>query len=43
MARFLFILNGAPYGEERAYNGLRLAGALAKKANNSHRQRPISA
>ena len=24
-----FILNEAPYGSERAYNGLRLAGALA--------------
>ena len=27
----LFILNDAPYGNERAYNGLRLAGALANK------------
>lgn len=27
----LFILNGAPYGDERTYNGLRLAGALAKR------------
>lgn len=27
----LFILNGAPYGSELAYNGLRLAGALARK------------
>ncbi len=26
----LFILNDAPYGTERNYNGLRLAGALAK-------------
>jgi uncharacterized protein involved in oxidation of intracellular sulfur len=26
---YLFILNGAPYGDERSYNGLRLAGALA--------------
>lgn len=25
----LFILNEAPYGSERVYNGLRLAGALA--------------
>lgn len=25
----LLILNGAPYGEERTYNGLRLANALA--------------
>lgn len=27
----LFILNGAPYGDERTYNALRLAGALAKR------------
>lgn len=27
----LFVLNGAPYGDERTYNGLRLAGALAKR------------
>lgn len=27
----LFILNGAPYGDERIYNGLRLAGAFAKR------------
>jgi uncharacterized protein involved in oxidation of intracellular sulfur len=26
----LFILNDAPYGSERRYNGLRLAGALSK-------------
>lgn len=26
----LFILNDAPYGGERSYNGLRLAGALSK-------------
>lgn len=26
----LFILNEAPYGNERSYNGLRLAGALSK-------------
>ena len=30
----LFILNGAPYGDERTYNGLRLAGALAKREGN---------
>jgi uncharacterized protein involved in oxidation of intracellular sulfur len=30
----LFILNGAPYGDERTYNGLRLAGALAKRSGN---------
>lgn len=33
----LFILNGAPYGEERTYNGLRLAGALARKPGNEVR------
>ena len=33
----LFILNGAPYGEERTYNGLRLAGALARKPENEVR------
>ncbi len=26
----LFILNDAPYGNERSYNALRLAGALSK-------------
>lgn len=29
MRTTLFILNDAPYGNERAYNALRLAGALA--------------
>ncbi|NCS66125.1 MAG: hypothetical protein COS39_11180 [Hydrogenophilales bacterium CG03_land_8_20_14_0_80_62_28] len=28
----LFVLNGAPYGDEHTYNGLRLAGALARDA-----------
>ena len=32
MSKTLFILNDAPYGTERSYNGLRLAGALAKSA-----------
>lgn len=27
----LFIFNDAPYGSERTYNGLRLAGSLAKR------------
>ncbi|MCC7442695.1 MAG: DsrE family protein [Bdellovibrionales bacterium] len=27
----LFILNDAPYGTEKSYNGLRLSGALAKR------------
>lgn len=31
MSSTLFILNDAPYGNERAYNGLRLAGAMAAK------------
>lgn len=31
MTKTLFILNDAPYGTERSYNGLRLAGALAKR------------
>ena len=33
----LFIINGAPYGDERSYNGLRLAGALAKHEINEVR------
>ena len=28
--RTLFILNDGPYGSERSYNGLRLAGSLSK-------------
>lgn len=31
MTRTLFILNDPPYGTERSYNGLRLAGALARQ------------
>ncbi len=31
MAGILFIINDAPYGNERAYNALRLAGALASR------------
>jgi uncharacterized protein involved in oxidation of intracellular sulfur len=33
----LFILNDGPYGSERTYNGLRLAGALSKQEGNSVR------
>lgn len=33
----LFILNTAPYGNERTYNGLRLAAALAKREHNQIR------
>lgn len=29
--KVLITLNDAPYGSERSYNGLRLAGALAKR------------
>lgn len=31
MYRTLVILNDAPYGSERSYNGLRLADTLARK------------
>jgi uncharacterized protein involved in oxidation of intracellular sulfur len=37
MTSTLFILNDAPYGNERAYNGLRLAGALARREENKVR------
>lgn len=33
--RYLFVLNDAPYGSERSYNGLRLAGSLAKQEGNA--------
>ncbi len=32
---YLVILNDAPYGSERSYNGLRLAGSLAKHEGES--------
>lgn len=31
MAKTLLILNDAPYGSERSYNALRLAGSLSKR------------
>lgn len=31
MAKTLFILNDAPYGTERSYNALRLAGSLSTR------------
>jgi uncharacterized protein involved in oxidation of intracellular sulfur len=31
MVKTLFILNDPPYGTERSYNALRLAGSLAKR------------
>lgn len=33
----LFILNGAPYGDERTYNAVRLAGTLARRNGNEIR------
>jgi uncharacterized protein involved in oxidation of intracellular sulfur len=30
MSKTLFILNDPPYGTERSYNALRLAGSLAE-------------
>jgi uncharacterized protein involved in oxidation of intracellular sulfur len=33
----LFILNDPPYGTERSYNALRLAGALAKRGSEEFR------
>jgi uncharacterized protein involved in oxidation of intracellular sulfur len=30
----LLILNDAPYGSERTYNGLRLAGSLSRREND---------
>jgi uncharacterized protein involved in oxidation of intracellular sulfur len=37
MSSTLFILNDAPYGNERAYNALRLAGAIVGKENQQVR------
>lgn len=37
MTKTLFILNDPPYGSERSYNGLRLAGALTRKEGNEVR------
>ena len=33
--KVLIVLNDAPYGSERSYNGLRLAGSLAKREDTS--------
>ena len=30
--KYLFIFNDSPYGDQRAYNGLRLAAVLARKS-----------
>ena len=37
MTSTLFIVNDAPYGDERAYNALRLAGTLAAREGQSIR------
>lgn len=37
MSKTLFILNDPPYGSERSYNGLRLAGAIARGEGNEVR------
>lgn len=37
MSKTLFILNDPPYGTERSYNALRLAGSLAKTAGEEMR------
>ena len=37
VVRLLLVLNDAPYGTERAYNGLRLAYALAKRTETEVR------
>jgi uncharacterized protein involved in oxidation of intracellular sulfur len=37
MANTLLILNDPPYGTERSYNALRLAGSLAKREGESVR------
>ena len=35
--QYLFILNDSPYGSQRSYNALRLAGNLARSADNKIR------
>ena len=37
MPNTLFILNDPPYGTERSYNGLRLAGSLSKRESEAVR------
>jgi uncharacterized protein involved in oxidation of intracellular sulfur len=37
VSKLLFILNDPPYGTERSYNGLRLAGAAAKREDEDIR------
>ena len=35
--KYLFVLNEPPYGNERSYNGLRLALSLAKQSSTEIR------
>lgn len=37
MSETLFVLNDPPYGTERSYNGLRLAGSLARRQGENVR------
>lgn len=37
MNQTLFVLNDPPYGTERSYNGLRLAGSLARREDETVR------
>jgi len=37
MSKTLFILNDPPYGTERSYNGLRMAGSLVKREGEAVR------
>ncbi len=37
MSKWLLVLNDPPYGTERSYNGLRLAGSLAKRSGEEVR------
>lgn len=37
MAKTLFVLNDPPYGTERSYNALRLAGSLSKRESEEVR------
>jgi len=41
MAKTLFILNDPPYGTERSYNALRLAGSLSKREGEEVKVFPI--
>lgn len=42
MARSLFTLDDVPYGPERSYIGVRLAGALSKREGFEGPSRPVA-